>query len=223
MQDDLAAGLGVPVRVANDADCFTLAEAMSGAGQGHRTVFGIILGTGVGGGLVIDGRIHAGFGGAAGEWGHAPVLRTRSAGAEKDIPHWPCGCGQSGCLDTLAGARGLERLDAHLNGPVRTSRAILAAWAVAEGSARRTVEVWLDLVSAPLAMILNVVGAGIVPVGGGLSNDAGLIEALDRAVQARVLVPRPGALVVPARHRVEPGLIGASYLFADLGANDGVR
>lgn len=108
---DLQARLNLPVRIANDADCFALAEALSGVGRGHHTVFGIILGTGTGGGLVIDGRLHPGFGGAAGEWGHGPVLRTRADNEPTDIPHWPCGCGLSGCLDTLAGARGLERLD----------------------------------------------------------------------------------------------------------------
>lgn len=212
---DLQARLNLPVRIANDADCFALAEALSGVGRGHHTVFGIILGTGTGGGLVIDGRLHPGFGGAAGEWGHGPVLRTRADNEPTDIPHWPCGCGLSGCLDTLAGARGLERLDRHLNATARDSRAILVALAAGEPHAARTLNAWLDLVSAPLAMILNVIGASIVPVGGGLSNDKALIAALDRVTRTRLLAARAVPLLVPAHHRVEPGLIGASHLFAE--------
>ncbi|MGB8812492.1 MAG: ROK family protein, partial [Paracoccaceae bacterium] len=89
---DLAAALGVPVWIGNDADCFALAEAGSGAGVGHATVFGIILGTGVGGGLVMGGRIVTGPGGFAGEWGHGPVMNERPLG--RDVPRLQCGCGQ---------------------------------------------------------------------------------------------------------------------------------
>lgn len=207
---DLRAALGRPVIVANDADCFALAEARTGAGAGRRVVFGVILGTGAGGGLVIDGRLHRGAGGYAGEWGHGPVLRTEALGAQ--VPHGPCGCGLAGCVDTLAGARGLGRLDRHLNGGARDSRAVVAAWAAGESAARRTVAVWLDLVSAPLAMVVNVIGPSVVPVGGGLANDRGLVGALDRAVRARILRRTDAPLLVPAVHRVEPGLIGASFL-----------
>lgn len=214
---DLSLALGCPVVVANDADCFALAEAKDGAGAGQRVVFGVILGTGVGGGLVIGGRIHRSAGGFAGEWGHGPVLRTKVEDAA-EVPHWRCGCGQWGCVDTVGGARGLERLDAHLNGGGRGSVAILAAWQAGEVAAERTVRVWLDLVSAPLAMVVNVVGPSVVPVGGGLANDRALVTALDRAVRARILRRVEAPLLVPARHRIEPGLIGASWLgFGELG------
>ena len=209
---DLAGALGQRVIIANDADCFALAEARSGAGVGHRVVFGVILGTGVGGGLVVGGRIHQGAGGYAGEWGHGPVLRTRVGGAAVEIPHWRCGCGQSGCVDTVGGARGLERLDRHLHGVDRDSVAILRDWQAAEPTAGRTVAVWLDLVSAALAVVVNVVGPSVVPVGGGLSNVPALVAALDRAVRGRILRRSSEALLVPAQQRLEPGLIGAGLL-----------
>lgn len=101
---DLGAALGRPVWIGNDADCFVLTEALLGVGRGHRSVFGIILGSGVGGGIVLDGRLLTGAGGIAGEWGHAPVLDQRPLG--RDLPHLPCGCGQSGCVDTYGSARG---------------------------------------------------------------------------------------------------------------------
>ena len=203
---ELSAALGLPVRVFNDADCFAMAETgPGGAAEGLRNVFGIILGTGVGGGLIVDGRLVAGPGGYAGEWGHGPVLNERPLGRE--VPRFTCGCGQVGCLDTVGGARGLERLHRHLTGEEVTSQEVLAGW---HGGDVGTVEVWLDLVAGPLAMVLNTVGAQLVPVGGGLSNDEGLIAALDTAVRARVLRRTDAPLVVRAKHRVEPGLIGAS-------------
>jgi N-acetylglucosamine kinase len=202
---DLQSRFGLPVLIHNDADCFTLAEARQGAARGHRTVFGVILGTGVGGGLVIDGRIVTGAGGYAGEWGHGPVLNAAA------VPWFRCGCGQWGCVDTVGGARGIERLDRHLHGRSLDSEATLAAWAAGEPAARRTLDTWADLLSGPLAMVLNVTGASAVPVGGGLSRAPGLVAHLDGAVRARVL-RRGGdaALLVPAALPVEPGLIGAS-------------
>jgi N-acetylglucosamine kinase len=210
---DLRSRLGRPVVIHNDADCFTLAEAGQGAARGHRNVFGVILGTGVGGGLVIDGRIVTGAGGYAGEWGHGPVLNAAA------VPWFRCGCGQSGCVDTVGGARGIERLDGFLHGRSLGSEAILAAWAAGEPAARRTLEVWAELLSGPLAMVLNVTGASAVPVGGGLSRAPGLVAHLDRAVRARVLRQTDAALLRPAALPVEPGLIGASL--AGHGAADG--
>ncbi len=209
---ELAARLRLPVWIANDADCFALAEAGSGAGRGHRNVFGIILGTGVGGGLVIDGRIVSGPGGYAGEWGHGTVLNTRLAGLGLDIPHFACGCGLAGCVDTVGGARGLERLYRHVFGTEVTSTAILSDWLAGEAAARLVVEVWAELIAGPLAVVLNSTGSSVVPVGGGLGSVPDLVAALDLAVRARLLRRTGQALLVPAAHRVDPGLIGASIL-----------
>ncbi len=191
---ELQAALGLPVLVLNDADCLALAEAVAGAGRDRRVVFGVILGTGVGGGLVIDGRVHEGAGGFAGEWGHGPVVQS---------PLLPCGCGQTGCLDTIGGARGLERLHLALTGEVLEVREIVAG-------REATVQRWLEIVGGVLAMVVNVVGADVVPVGGGLSNDTGLIARLDGAVRARMLRRMQGALVVPAECGPDAGLIGAA-------------
>ena len=201
---ELGHALTLPVWVFNDADCFALAEAGLGAGRGHRNVFGIILGTGVGGGLVMDGRIVTGAGGYAGEWGHGPVANAALA------PWFACGCGLSGCLDTVGGARGLERLHRHLHGVQVDSVALLDAWQAGDAAASRTVDLWRDLLAGPLAMVLNVVGSSIVPVGGGLANVPALIAVLDRAVRDRILRAADRALVVPAGLAVEPGLVGAA-------------
>jgi N-acetylglucosamine kinase len=209
---DLSAQLGKPVLVANDADCFALAEAGAGAGRGHAIVFGVILGTGVGGGLVVDGKIVNGAGGFAGEWGHGPATATSAGNPPIAIPRFPCGCGQVGCVDTIGAARGIERLHQHIHGIAASSTDIIAAWQAGDVAAARTVDVWVDLVASPLALVLNVVGASVVPVGGGLANAPALIELLDRTVRTRILRRTDEALVVPGQCRVEPGLIGAAIL-----------
>lgn len=191
---DLTQALGLPVIVANDADCFALAEARQGAGRGARVVLGIILGTGVGGGIVIDGRIHQGAGGFAGEWGHGPLITD---------PALPCGCGQVGCLDTIGGARGMERLHLALTGEELDTREIVAA-------RPDTMTRWEALVAGPLAMVVNLLAPDVVPVGGGLGNDPALIARLDGAVRARILRQLDGPLLRPAQCGTDAGLIGAA-------------
>lgn len=211
---DLTLALGRTVHVANDADCMTLAEATIGAGAGHRVVFGIVLGSGVGGGLVVDGHIVRGAGGVAGEWGHGPLLGTITTGSTT-IPPQPCGCGNSGCLDTLGGARGLGRLHQLLHGEAADSREICRAWAEGEATASATIDAWLGVVAGPLAAMINLTGAGIVPVAGGLGNDGRLIAALDAAVR-RGMLRRPAApVVVPSRFGNDAGLRGAALLVRD--------
>ncbi|KQU64022.1 N-acetylglucosamine kinase [Aminobacter sp. DSM 101952] len=212
IEADLERVIGLPVRIANDADCFALAEATSGAGKGHRNVFGVILGTGVGGGLVIDGRIVAGAGGYAGEWGHGKALQTAVGKPPVEVPHFACGCGQSGCVDTIGGARGMEKLHHRLCGEVLSSTEVIDRWRAGEASASRTIDIYLELVSVPLALTLNIIGSSVVPVGGGLSNVPELIEALDREVRGRTLRRAAGPLVVKAALTTEPGLLGAAAL-----------
>lgn len=212
LQDDLQTALGLPVVLANDADCFTLAEAMTGAGQGHDVVFGLILGTGVGGGIVVRGSL-INSGGFAGEIGHGPVAQRVIDVPDVTLPAFGCGCGQSGCLDAICSARGIERLHRHLHGDAPCdSRAIVTDWEQGAPQATTTIDVWLALLSGPLAMVQNVLGAGIIATGGGLSTSAPLIAALDGAVRGRCLRRFDRPLVVPARCAVEPGLIGAAVL-----------
>ena len=209
---DLGAALGRPVLIANDADCFALAEAHAGAGRGHRTVFGAILGTGVGGGIVAEGRLFRGAGGLSGEWGHGTIVATRTAAPPHELPPFPCGCGLSGCLDTIGGARGLERLHRHIHGADLPSTAIVANWTEDDPAAAATIDLYVELVARPLALVVNLIGPDIVPVGGGLGNSAPLIARLDRAVRAGILrrIDRP--LVVPAQLTVDAGLLGAAAL-----------
>lgn len=209
---DLESQLGIPVLIANDADCFAMAEALSGAGRGHRIVLGAILGTGVGGGIVSDGRLINTAGGFAGEWGHGPIIQAFAGNPPIAIPAYPCACGQSGCVDTIGGARGLERLHRLANEIDLSSQEIIDLWLNGDAAAGRTLDIYMDLVAPPLALTVNITGATIVPVGGGLSNVEPLLARLDTAVRARILRKFDRPLVVRSQCRMEPGLIGAALI-----------
>ncbi len=213
---ELSAYLGRKILIANDADSFALAEANVGVGKGHDVVMSIILGTGVGGGLVVGGRLVQGAGGVTAEWGHGAIVRTTVAlpgtGEEITVPRFACGCGQVGCTDTIGGARGIERLHKHLTGDRCTSYDILDLWEADDPIAARTVGVYIELLSEPLAFAVNISGARIVPVGGGLAVRTALIEELDKAVRKRTLNLYPKPLVVPGRYMKDGGLVGVSVL-----------
>jgi N-acetylglucosamine kinase len=212
LADDLAAALARQVLVTNDADCFAVAEAGLGAGRGHRVVFGIILGTGVGGGVVVDGRLLEGSGGFAGEWGHGSIVARQAGNPPVDVPWFACGCGLFGCVDTIGGARGMERLHHHLTGATIKSLAIMDDWRAGHADAGRTLDIYIDLVAQPLAFAVNLLGADIVPVGGGLGHETEMIAVLDRAVRARILRTTTEPLVVPGRCAGNPAFIGAALL-----------
>lgn len=214
---ELAVLLGMPVVVTNDADCAALAEARVGAGVGHDVVFCAVLGTGVGGGLVVDGRLVRGAGGLTGEWGHGAIVNEAlvqtGAGHKVRVPRFRCGCGLTGCADTVGGARGLERLHSFLNQTALTSQEILAAWMNGEPDALATVDAYIELISGPLALVVNVTGASVVPVCGGLSRCVKLVTALDLAVRKQILRSSDNALLVPSLLNDQAGLIGAAYAF----------
>ncbi|MEP0521670.1 MAG: ROK family protein [Hyphomicrobiales bacterium] len=209
---DLENALQMPVWIANDADCFTLAETHFGAAQEHENVFGIILGTGVGGGLVLNGKLVTGVGGFAGEWGHGPTLPNETAHWPEPIPHFKCGCGQKGCVDTIGGARGLERLHKYLHGSDLTSTCIVENWINNNTHAVQTVHCMVDLISGPLAMVLNVTGSSVAPVGGGLSQSSQLIELLNEVVTGKLLRKSGEPIIVPYQCQIEPGLMGAAVM-----------
>ena len=212
LKRDLEARLGLEVLIANDADCFALAEAGLGAGRGHSIVLGAILGSGVGGGLVADGRLVNAAGGFAGEWGHGPILPHYAGDPPVAIPAWDCACGQKRCLNTVGGARGMERLHFEIHRAERTSREIVDAWQSGDAEASRTIGIYVELVASPLALAVNITGASIVPVGGGLARSGPLMERLDAAVRARTLRKFGRPLVVPGSLSIEPGLAGAALL-----------
>lgn len=210
---ELTAALGLPVVLGNDADCFALAEAAIGAGRGHDVVFGVILGTGIGGGIVIRGDLINPAGGLAGEWGHGAVAQRIVGDPPVVLPAFSCGCGSAGCLDSVCGARGMERLHSHLfPGTHLASQDIVEGWQSGAQQESRTIAIWLEILTGPLTMAQNMLGADIIALGGGLSNARPLVDALDRAVRDKVLRKIDRPLIVPAECRIEPGLVGAAIL-----------
>ncbi|MGU3575058.1 ROK family protein [Brucellaceae bacterium C25G] len=214
LEKELEAQLARRIVAVNDADSLALAEAGEGAGAGHGVVFCAVLGTGVGGGLVTNGRLVRGAGGITGEWGHGPILNTMIEinGQENPIiiPRFTCGCGQKGCVDTIGGARGIERLHSFLHHEINDSRTIVTGWQQGVEKPNRTIDVYLQLMADPLAAVINITGASIVPVGGGLATAEPLIHALDHLVRNRILRQIEEPIVVPGKFRDEGGLIGAA-------------
>ena len=172
--DDLAAALRRPVAISNDANCFALSEATDGAGAGARVVFGVILGTGVGGGIVVDGRVLDGPNGIAGEWGHNPLPWPR----DDERPGPACFCGHTGCIETFLSGPGLERDHARTvvkpaapaTAPAATAIAIGAAAAAGDFDAQRTLARYEERLARALAHVINVLDPDVIVLGGGLSN-----------------------------------------------------
>lgn len=207
---ELSGILGRKVRVENDADCFALAEARRGVGQTARTVFAIILGTGVGGGIVVDGNFIGGSSGIRGEWGHGNDV---GGGLIRNgLAPVTCGCGQVGCLDVWGGARGLEHIHAQISGRKISSFEITDAWRAGDAAAGRCIDIYCDLVSRELALMVNVIDPDIVPVGGGLASETEIVARIDRHVRERALGRHDGPLVVPGRFAGDGGLRGAGML-----------
>ena len=211
---DLSMALNRPVTAANDADCFALAEAHAGNAQHQPIVVAIILGTGVGGGLVINGQLVRGHGGVTGEWGHGAITRTELniEGKTYLVPRLKCACGQTGCLDKLGAARGMERLHQHFHQREASSLDIVTGWQAGDRDDGLTVRAWLQLVAEPLALLVNILGPSRIVAGGGLASATALIAELDLAVRKLVLHRYAAPLLVPGKFLTEGGLVGASAM-----------
>ncbi|MDO3381112.1 ROK family protein [Gilvimarinus algae] len=208
----LRARINLPVLVANDADCLALAEAHVGVAKGESNVLAIVLGTGVGGGLVLNGELVTGFGGISGEWGHGPIVDPTAGGLVESLGYFQCGCGQTGCLDTVGAARGMENVHRALTGAELDARQILDQWRTGDASASKTVEVCTEIVARALSVFVNAFGPGSVPVGGGLANAHDFVEKIDAKVRTMVLAHYDRPLVVQAQHVKNAGLVGAAFL-----------
>jgi len=207
LASELTTALGRSVYIINDANAFALAESCFGQAKNHAVVLGIILGTGLGGGIVINNQILNGANGTSGEWGHGPVGVTRSG---ITLPDLKCDCGQHYCLEGYGGATGLEQLFKQIENRSLSSEEIVRLWQQGDEAAAKTIDVWLDIVGGALANIVNFLDPGIVVVGGGLANAKGLIKALDKEVGTRRLAPHESPLLHMAVHGPEQGLLGAA-------------
>jgi fructokinase len=208
---DLEDRLGQPVRVANDANCFTLSEAVDGAGQGFEIVFGVILGTGVGGGISIRRRIHEGPTQIAGEWGHNS-LPWMTDEERSNAPR--CYCGKTGCVETFLSGPGFEQDFARLTGMRRSSRDIVRAAGEGDAQAIRALERYHDRLARALAVVINILDPDVIVLGGGMSNLPGLPSTVVAGLAAHVFSDRVATTVALNAHGDSSGVRGAAWLWS---------
>ncbi len=199
---DLEAALGRPVRLANDADCFTLSEASDGAGAGFATVFGVILGTGVGGGIVVHGRLVAGPNAIAGEWGHNPLPWPTDA----ERPGPACYCGRRGCIETFLSGPGLARD----HGGGLTAEAIAAA---SDPTEQATLERYYQRLARALASVINIIDPHVIVLGGGLSKMEPLYRTIPHLWGNWVFSDHVDTMLRPPAHGDSSGVRGAAWLW----------
>jgi fructokinase len=210
LADDLARALPRPLRFANDANCFALSEAVDGAGTDVRAVFGVILGTGTGGGIVLDRRVWTGPNAIAGEWGHNPLPWPR----DEERPGPACYCGLSGCLETFLSGPALARDHAAVTGESLDPPAIAAAAAAGDAAAEATLQRYEDRLARALASVINVLDPDVIVLGGGLSNLGRLYHALPRLWPRYVFSDRVDTQVRPPQHGDASGVRGAAWLWS---------
>lgn len=206
---DLERALDRPVRLANDANCLALSEAVDGAGAGKAVVFAVIIGTGCGGGVAVDGRLVEGAGGVAGEWGHTS-LPWPSA---EEAPGPACWCGLSGCLETWVSGTGLQRDHLGRTGRDLSAEAIVAAAREGQAEARRTLDLYIDRLGRAIAMVVNLIDPDVFVLGGGLSNVGEIYDALPPVVQRHAFTDAWNGVILPARWGDSSGVRGAARLW----------
>ena len=206
---DLAKRLGRDIRLANDANCFALSEAIDGAAADARVVFGVIVGTGVGGGLVVEKAAIAGRNRIAGEWGHNALPWPR----QDEWPGPPCYCGKTGCIETFLSGPGLERQYRERTGRALAPEAIALAARNGEGDAAACFALYQDRLARSLAGVINVLDPDKIVLGGGLSNIAQLYEKLPALTERYAFSDGIDTPIVRARHGDSSGVRGAAWLW----------
>lgn len=206
---DISAALDREVRCANDANCFALSEARDGAGAGAASVFGVIVGTGVGGGLVIRGELVTGADGNAGEWGHTALPWP----VPEEVPGPACYCGLHGCVEAWCSGPALARDHARVTGDTLTAEAIAAAAAAGEPAARASLDRHEARLARALASVVNIVDPDVIVLGGGLSNLPGLPERVEQALARWAFTDELVTRIRRHQHGDSSGVRGAAWLW----------
>ncbi|WP_018291754.1 ROK family protein [Verrucomicrobium sp. 3C] len=209
LQTDLEGRLARPVRIANDANCFALSEASDGMAKGESVVFGVILGTGVGGGLVIDGRILSGANGIAGEWGHNPLPWVRP----EELPGPECYCGKQGCIETFLSGPGMASDHERVSGIRLSPEAIVQRAACGDPGCEATLLRYEERLARGLAHVINLLDPGAIVLGGGLSNVKRLYRRVPALWSRWIFSDQTITKLVPPRHGDSSGVRGAARLW----------
>jgi predicted NBD/HSP70 family sugar kinase len=213
LREDFAAILKRPVRLANDADCFALSEAMDGAAAGAASVFGVILGTGVGGGIVVNGRLLGGPNAIAGEWGHNPLPWP----GEDERPGPPCYCGKHGCIETFLSGPALSRDHYAATGQELSAAEIASRADLGDAGALETLARYADRLARALATVINIVDPEVIVLGGGVSNIAALYRDAPVLWGKYVFSDAVATRLTPARFGDSSGVRGAAWLWGGPG------
>ena len=208
---DLSQRLGRPIRLENDANCFALSEAIDGAAAGTHVVFGVILGTGVGGGIVVGKELIAGHNKIAGEWGHNPLPWA----TESERPGAPCYCGKSGCVETFLSGAGLARDYRSRTGKHLTAEEITLAAGGGDKCAQECLTVYQDRLARSLAVVINLLDPDVIVLGGGLSNIVQLYAGLSFLIEIYTFSDGLDTPIVRAAHGDSSGVRGAAWLWSD--------
>lgn len=206
--EDIARLLGRDVRIANDANCFALSEAVDGAAAGASVVFGVILGTGTGGAIVINREVVVGANAIGGEWGHNPMPWPEPA----EWPGPPCYCGRTGCIETFLSGPGMSRDHREATGSDLDATAIAASAAQGDAAAHATLERYARRLARGLASIINVVDPDVIVLGGGVSNIGCLYERVSELWAPYVFSDRIATKLVRAKYGDSSGVRGAAWL-----------
>jgi fructokinase len=209
LDKDLSASLGREVRIANDANCLAVSEATDGAAAGKHVVFGVILGTGCGGGVAIDGRVHAGPNGTGGEWGHNPLPWPM----DEENPGPLCYCGKRGCMEMWVSGTGMARDYQEVTGNRRTAREIIAAFDAGEADAVKIVDRLEDRLARGMATVINILDPDVFVLGGGLSLTQHLYESLPKLLPKYVFGGEADTPILQARFGDSSGVRGAAWLW----------
>jgi fructokinase len=209
IQRDLEIRLGRPVRLTNDANCFALSEAVDGAGAGADVVFGAILGTGVGSGIVVHGRVLDGPNGIAGEWGHNPLPWPR----DDERPGPSCFCGRSGCIETFLSGPGLARDFETRTGESATPQDIVDRAAAGDAGCDAALKRYEERLARALAHVINVLDPDVIVLGGGMSNVTRLYARVPDLWKPWVFSDRVDTRLVRHTHGDSSGVRGAAWLW----------
>jgi len=208
---DLQAALGREVRLANDANCFALSEAIDGAAADAAAVFGVILGTGCGAGLVVNRHILTGDNAIAGEWGHNPLPWPR----DEERPGPACYCGKTGCIETWLSGPGLSRDLQAATGIVSPAVAIAERAAAGDGDCEAALRRYEDRLARGLAQVINILDPEAIVLGGGLANIARLYDNVPRLWGQYIFSDAVATLLLPPKHGDSSGVRGAAWLWND--------
>ena len=207
-------GWGGRLRIENDANCLALSEAVDGAAANARVVFGVILGTGVGGGIVINRQVHVGRNRIAGEWGHNALPWAHA----DELPGTVCYCGKRGCIETFLSGAGVTRDYRTRSGQQRTAVAIAEAAAAGDPLAKECLGLYQDRLARSLASIIDVLDPDAIVLGGGLSNLTFLYPALPALLKTYTFSADAGTPIVRAMHGDSSGVRGAAWLWQSAGS-----